>query len=572
MKEQNIREKIKGAMNHSLTGLPCDPFLDVHVRKRAEETKGETKMKKKLSGGLVFALILTVLLVSVALAVSNWESMKKYFETVRVMDTDGELARWSDEDKIKLLMAMEEAGIIQEQDTRLKAAKDKTLSLKERGEAANAIITERYGADYFDSYTVEQMEMPENERSNEEQARYERWSEEYWEQWNQEPEKLLTEGRVYRETMNNLTEIGEFPRSLLRDVRVSSRWDDENQFYIVTASIDKALYLSSKKTPGQTSLFDPESVGYECGESLCFQFLLNKFGAYLGVLDPNSPEARAKLSLEEAQPIAEKALKVRLNVGSEILKDLPLRANYGESDEYVLEEGRFRAHCYFIWGEEKKPRYMVSVDSQTGRIIYAFDWQESENMLKKEKEWIVKLEELLNDAKVSSNLFNQQGEYIWEWSLEERAAWSKVARPIVQAYLMENPDFAKYLVDLMARRYAQNTCPILIALTQYAYGVPGKNAIPKEKAFEIARQVALNRGALQRNIDDNKNHMFFYDITNPDRPLWKVSISVLFGDSDKEHTYDSKAPWGYFVVMDAHTGEVLKLLERTVNTGMEEIV
>jgi ornithine cyclodeaminase/alanine dehydrogenase-like protein (mu-crystallin family) len=66
--------------------------------------------------------------------------------------------------------------------------------------------------------------------------------------------------------------------------------------------------------------------------------------------------------------------------------------------------------------------------------------------------------------------------------------------------------------------------------------------------------------------------VFYYDVTDPARPLWKVLVNVLFGDNDAEHPYNPTAPHGYFVVMDARTGEVLRVVERTVNTDIREIV
>ena len=380
----------------------------------------------------------------------------------------------------------------------------------------------------------------------------------------------LTESRTYRATINNLTEIGEFPRSLLRDIQVSSEWN-EGQVYTITASIDKAIYLASRQG-ADSSLFDPQSVGYECGDSLCFQFWLDRYGAFMGIKNPHSPEARAKLSLEEARPIAEKALKVRLNVSADTLNSLPLRATFAEGGEYILEEGRFRAVCTFIWGEGMPAIWRTSTP-RTGRVIKAFDWHESNAMLEKERAWVAEVQGLLRDAGVSDSLTNQQNQYIWSWSLEERAAWSQVARPIVHAYLAEHPEFVRYLEDLLANRYAQSSrWPNLISLTQYAYGTPDVSAISQEKAFDIARGVALERGAQQRYVDDNQHHMFFYDVTDPGRPLWKVLVNLAFGDGDAEHPHNPTAPSGYFVVMDAYTGEVVRVVERTVNTGIREIV
>lgn len=571
MTDRNIKDKIQNAMNHTFSGLAPDSLLTQRVLRRGTQTNGEVKMKKKLSGSVIFAILLTLVVATAAIAATNWDALRKYFETVRVMETTGELARWSDEDKIKLLIAMEAAGIVDENDENVKTAFNESLPMAQRGEAANEIITQRYGDAYFDSYTVEQMEFPEETRSQDEQAVYEQWSEAYWSMENHEKQPL-TESRTYKDTMNHLTEIGDFPKELLRDVKVSSQWNEKEQTYTITASIDKATYLAAKTNPQQISLFDTQSIGYESEDTLHFQFLLDKFGTYLGLFDPNSIQARAKLTLIEAQSIAEKALLVRLNVGPEALKNLAMEGNFREGSEYILEEGRFNAICFFTWREDGNPRYSVDIDAISGRVLKAIDWKESEAMEKKARQWVKEIEALLNDAGVSSDLTNANDEYIWSWTMQERAAWSKVARPIVLKYLAEHPEFPRYLEDLLTGRHINNRWPNLISLTQYAYGTPDEASISQDKAYAIARGVALERGAIQSYVDENRNHSFYYDVTDPARPLWKVHISVLFGDSDESHPLHPTKPLGYFVVMDAHTGEVLKVTDRNVGTGIQDLV
>lgn len=571
MTDRNTKKRIQDSMDHALSGLPTDSFLTQRVLKRAIQTKGEEKMKKKLSGSLIFAIVLTLVVATAAIAATNWDALRTYFETVRVMHTSGELMRWSDEDKVKLLIAMEQAGIVDENDANVQIVFNQSLPMAQRGEAANEIITQRYGDSYFDSYTVEQMEFPEDARTQEEQATYEQWSEAYWSMESREKQPL-TESRTYQATMNNLTEIGDFPHELLRDVKVSSQWNEKDQTYTITASIDKATYLSAKTNPQQISLFDTHSIGYESGDALQFQFLLDKFGTYLGLFDPNSAQARAKLTLKEAQSIAEKALLVRLNVGPEDLKNLTMEGNFGEGSEYILEEGRFNAICFFTWRKDGTPRYAVNIDAISGRVLKTIDWQESEAMEKQARQWLTEIEAFLDDAGVSSDLTNAKDEYIWRWTLEERAAWSKVARPIVLKYLTDHPEFPRYLEDMLTGRHIVQTWPNLISLTQYAYGTPDEASISQDKAFSIARGVALERGAIQSYVDENRNHSFYYDVTDPTRPLWKVHISVLFGDGDERHPLHPTKPRGYFVVMDAHTGEVLKVTERNVGTGMQDLV
>ena len=59
----NERKRITDALNRSLSGLKADPLL---ARRVIAEAKGERKMKKKLSGGLVLAVLLALLLIGTA--------------------------------------------------------------------------------------------------------------------------------------------------------------------------------------------------------------------------------------------------------------------------------------------------------------------------------------------------------------------------------------------------------------------------------------------------------------------------------------------------------------------------
>ncbi len=67
MREDLNREKMHKAIDSTLSGLNGDPWLFQRVSTRAAE--GETKVKKKMSAGLVLAIIL-ILIATVAVAVT----------------------------------------------------------------------------------------------------------------------------------------------------------------------------------------------------------------------------------------------------------------------------------------------------------------------------------------------------------------------------------------------------------------------------------------------------------------------------------------------------------------------
>ena len=72
MTDKDVRAIVEQSMNRSLSGLSCDPFLTRRVLARAQEKKGDEEVVKKLSGGILFAIILVLLLATAALAITNW--------------------------------------------------------------------------------------------------------------------------------------------------------------------------------------------------------------------------------------------------------------------------------------------------------------------------------------------------------------------------------------------------------------------------------------------------------------------------------------------------------------------
>jgi len=135
-----------------------------------------------------------------------------------------------------------------------------------------------------------------------------------------------------------------------------------------------------------------------------------------------------------------------------------------------------------------------------------------------------------------------------EWSLEEKAEFSDAWRPMMEEYMEEHP--------LYRGMYYYETL--------HAYGLPDQDSISQESAGRIAREAALALGAAEDYVARAGAH-FFYDVTDEEKPLWKVFLSTLF-------SYDiayQDSP-GYFAVMDAHTGEVIDTYERTSERPLED--
>ena len=568
MRDQRDKRFVQESIDSGLSALRGDPRLAQRIM-RQERTEGITM--KKLPVGLIFAVILLLLTVT-ALALTNWDALAKYFEKTRSMATSGELDRYSEEDQLKLLSAMAEAGLVEMDDPRLAAAQDEALPLQERAQAANGIISDRYGPDYFSFLDIEKIELSRNPISAEEQAAYEAWSEENKARAALQTREPINETRTYRDVAGLLTETGMFPRDLIRDVKVQSEYDEAEKRWTVIASVDKEAYVQALRRQAADDGNAFSFYGYTEGDTWNIRFYLDEYGEYLGIYNADDPEQRASLSLEDAYPLALAAAQARLHVSKTELEKMALQQLYADSRVYDRKNGRFRAACEYWWFDEQQPVYLVEIDAENGQVLSAFNFIETEQMREKERAWTQELIHEIEEAGANASLYNRNEVFFWNWTVEEKAAWSQIAYPAAQRYYAGHPDFCRYLKDVEAGKYLINDWPTICTATQYLYGEPDDQSISQERAFEIAREYALSQGVRKSDIDENRLHAFYYDVTDPQRPLWKVHVFLLFGDGDHAHQGDGTDPWGIFVAMDAHTGEILRTVIRDVNTRLWDIV
>lgn len=131
-------------------------------------------------------------------------------------------------------------------------------------------------------------------------------------------------------------------------------------------------------------------------------------------------------------------------------------------------------------------------------------------------------------------------------TVEEKADFSKKWKSVVDAWLEEHPEFAK-------RFERELWADSAYVSTRHTYGTPSDASLSQEGAYEIAKKTYLDAG-----IEDVSSDMInqrcvigiFYDITNSEKPLWKISFDSTFSNVN-----ENKA--GYHVVIDAFSGEVI---------------
>ena len=110
MDDRNPVEQIRHAVNARLSGLEGNPGL---ARRVIQAAKGEEKVKKKLSVGLVLVIVLLALAAVTALATALlWE--QQVIPMKEIEQSEGEYMDWPISQKKVLIQALMDSGHIQE--------------------------------------------------------------------------------------------------------------------------------------------------------------------------------------------------------------------------------------------------------------------------------------------------------------------------------------------------------------------------------------------------------------------------------------------------------------------------
>ncbi len=120
-----------------------------------------------------------------------------------------------------------------------------------------------------------------------------------------------------------------------------------------------------------------------------------------------------------------------------------------------------------------------------------------------------------------SELAETQNSYVVRrWPIELKAEYSQKVRPLVEAALISG-DLKAYDAEA-----ANSTDKLIIASTQFFYGLPQEGDIQQEDALEIAQQVLRSSFKMDDNsIRDGFSVYTYFDITNPAQRTWRFVFS-----------------------------------------------
>ena len=120
---------------------------------------------------------------------------------------------------------------------------------------------------------------------------------------------------------------------------------------------------------------------------------------------------------------------------------------------------------------------------------------------------------------------------------EERAAYSKEYIPKEEAALRLKPSSADAISNY--------------DFTRCVYGIPDESVLPEADALEIAREVLMESFGRSAEWTIYSGRESYFDITDPEKPLWKFFFTHFDGVEQKK----------YVVRLDAKTGEIVKAFE-----------
>ncbi len=154
------------------------------------------------------------------------------------------------------------------------------------------------------------------------------------------------------------------------------------------------------------------------------------------------------------------------------------------------------------------------------------------------------------------------------WPLELKAEFSIIVAPQVRAIVDSG--------DLSPLISGDNPDLSLIASSTFNYGMPDERDINQSDAYDLSVQAIIETYDLDDDIialyDDVS---FYYDISEPDEPLWKFLFLPTFLNKFPGGYSSEQSRLQYKIEINARTGEVVKTEEfkfQLINNNLEYVI
>jgi len=227
-------------------------------------------------------------------------------------------------------------------------------------------------------------------------------------------------------------------------------------------------------------------------------------------------------------------------------------------DYSVAEADQFTtsAECLYsnLYCNGTEPVWIVTLslhDIPMYKVLLGYDGKHIDSVKANEEFTIVDRSDEQLGFTSGSEQYNAQGEYFYDWTLEEKAVFSRKWRPAAALFAQRNP-------------YFTGEDNHVWAWTRREYGLPDQDSITQDAALALAQEAAIQLGADENFVRSPDNVYYFYDITDNELPLWLVILS----DKATSEGLTER----YFVTLDALTGTVLDAYSDTSADSIDDFL
>ncbi len=501
MNKRQDAEKIRRALDASLSGLQDDPWLAQRVVAAA---KGEKKVKKKISVGLAVALVLAML-AATALAVG----MMNYFSGFAKLENEyGEYEQWPGSAKVQLVELMLECGMLNDEDTP-QWTDDLTGEAKEA--AAEEILGAYFdGMIYVDTYNAMVRVLgPIEQWTDEQRVMYTELLEKYgkltdsWPVFQLPGKDDLTREQAVERAKEALLNVFSLDAEYLDSLPVDALFraeinefglpEDEPFWTVEIGYGDTGHWVHMKRNGEIVALSVPGSSYVYWGEDILDR---------AKIVEPDEHDA----TREEAIANARHSLTEVMNLSSDDVDAMTATAQFFYHERY--------AH-----GNE--PIWLVNW-SRDGEILYRvllgydgspIDVEPSGKQFDVTNRTELTLGDLWREQcegfGFNAALDDRAGGFYYWWSLEDKARLYEVMAPIVAEYAATHP----YLSE--NEPYWQ--------WTRNVSSIPANNAISQEAAFSTAMEAMTE--IVGERPDISQVGVFYYT-TKSERPEWRFAYRL----------------------------------------------
>lgn len=540
--------RIRAAIDEALSGLDARPTLQYRVM---QEIRGEKKVKKKLSVGLVLALVLMMLTVAAVAAAA----LNSYFTGFAQLEQKyGEYEAWPEAAKVELvnLMAQSELAVDAAQ-----VEKMNQLSGEEQLRLAESIIKEYYGSTYMSTTLVMERELGESMYwSYEMKALHDTLLKEYgYFKYGDWDECVLPEATDV--SLEQATEIA---------LGVMQEKFGLSKEYFAQRKLD-ACFVKTTEYPEPHWRLNWWEGGY-CGVEV------SRTGDPMSWTAPSSgitytAETDLMAGARPATPLAtdmqeDEALQ-KARAGLTEIGYYDENGNVTSLTEEQVEG--FSATTQFFFHDDfnggNSPVWMVTFydgDKVAARVLYSYNGEYMDTAFG-EQEFMrtnIPLDNFLDDTGLRETY---PVGFPKDATAEEKARVAAEVKLLADAYLAEHP-------------YWPNTQSDFYYATQVkAYGFPAADALSQDEAAAIAKEEAIRMGARAETVH-LRSLIYSYLVDDPQRPVWQISVSRTnywlfdytteqFEEEFGHHELDSDI---FVVRMDAYTGEIVESFMVTDDT------